>query len=56
MDNDKIRNILNILFMIGALVSIILYFTLGDDKTVFFYVCGASLFLKMIEFVFRFLL
>ncbi|MDN0053936.1 hypothetical protein QVN91_13410 [Bacteroides caecigallinarum] len=56
MDNDKIRNILNILFMIGALVSVILYFTLGDDKTVFFYVCGASLFLKMIEFVFRFLL
>ncbi|MCU6772816.1 Uncharacterised protein [uncultured Bacteroides sp.] len=56
MDNDKIRNILNILFMLGALASIILYFTLGDDKTVFFYVCGASLFLKMIEFVFRFLL
>ncbi|MCF2736659.1 hypothetical protein [Bacteroides caecigallinarum] len=56
MDNDKIRNILNILFMLGALVSVILYFTLGDDKTVFFYVCGASLFLKMIEFVFRFLL
>ena len=56
MDNDKIRNILNILFMLGALASIILYFTLGYDKTVFFYVCGASLFLKMIEFVFRFLL
>ncbi len=56
MDNDKIRNILNILFMLGALASIILYFILGDDKTVFFYVCGASLFLKMIEFVFRFLL
>ena len=48
MDNDKIRNILNILFMIGALASVIIY--------VFFYVCGASLFLKMVEFVFRFLL
>lgn len=53
---DKIRNILNILFMIGALASIILYFSLGEDKSIFFYVCGASLFLKMMEFVFRFLL
>ena len=42
--------------MIGALISFILYFALGEDKTVFFYVCGASLFLKMMEFVFRFFL
>ncbi len=56
MNNDRIRTILNILFMVGALVSVILYFTIGEDKTVFFYVCGASLFLKMMEFVFRFLL
>lgn len=53
---DKIRNILNILFMIGAVASIILYFSLGDDKSIFFYVCGASLFLKMMEFILRFLL
>lgn len=54
---DKIRNVLNILFMIGAVASIILYFSLGDDKSIFFYVCGASfLFLKMMEFVLRFLL
>lgn len=53
---DKIRNILNILFMIGAVASIIFYFSLGDDKSIFFYVCGASLFLKMMEFVLRFLL
>lgn len=56
MDTDRIRAVLNVLFMIGALISVILYFTLGDDKTVFFYVCGASLFLKMMEFVFRFFL
>ena len=53
---DKIRNVLNILFMIGAVASIILYFSLGDDNSIFFYVCGASLFLKMREFVLRFLL
>lgn len=56
MDTDRIRAILNVLFMIGTLISVILYFTLGEDKTVFFYVCGASLFLKMMEFVFRFFL
>lgn len=56
MDTDRIRAVLNALFMIGALISVILYFTLGEDKTVFFYVCGASLFLKMMEFVFRFFL
>ena len=53
MDTDRIRAVLNVLFMIGALISVILYFTLGEDKTVFFYVCGASLFLKMMEFVVR---
>lgn len=57
MDTDRIRAVLNVLFMIGALISFILYFALGEDKTVFFYyVCGASLFLKMMEFVFRFFL
>ena len=56
MDTDRISAVLNVLFMIGALISVILYFTLGEDKTVFFYVCGASLFLKMMEFVFRFFL
>mgnify|MGYP007058901528 FL=1 len=56
MDTDRIRAVLNVLFMIGALISVILYFTLGEDKTVFFYVCGASLFLKMMEFVYRFFL
>lgn len=56
MNNDKIRTILNALFLIGAAVSVILYFTIGEDKTIFFYVCGFSLFVKMMEFVFRFLL
>ena len=56
MDTDRIRAVLNVLFMIGALISFILYFALGEDKTVFFYVCGATLFLKMMEFVLRFFL
>lgn len=56
MNIDRIRAVLNVLFMIGAIASFILYFSLGDDKSIFFYVCGASLFLKMMEFIFRFFL
>ena len=56
MDIDRIRAVLNVIFMIGTVASFILYFALGDDKTIFFYVCGISLFVKMMEFVFRFFL
>lgn len=53
MGIDKLRSILNILFMVGALISVILYFTM-EDKHLFLYVCGASIFLKLMEFFIRF--
>lgn len=53
MNPDKIRNVLNILFMIGALASILIYFAV-DDKKVFFYVCSATIFVKIMEFFIRF--
>ncbi|MCC8188215.1 MAG: hypothetical protein LIP08_12110 [Bacteroides sp.] len=53
MNPDKIRGILNLLFLIGALASIITYFAV-DDKRIFFYVCAASLFVKVMEFFIRF--
>lgn len=49
-----IRNILNTLFLVGALASIIIYYTV-DDKKVFFYVCGATIFVKLMEFFIRFI-
>lgn len=49
---DKIRNTLNLLFLIGAIASVIVYFTV-DDRHVFFYVCGAAIFLKLVEFFLR---
>ncbi len=52
MDRDKIRTILNTLFLIGTVVCLILYFTV-EDKHPFFYVCSVSLFLKMIEIMLR---
>ncbi len=55
MGTDKIRSILNILFLIGAVASVILYYAC-EDKTVFFYVCGCSLFIKIMEYVYRFLI
>ncbi len=53
MNPDKIRNILNTLFMILALASIIIYFAVDDFKT-FIYVCGAAVFVKLMEFFIRF--
>ena len=54
MNPDKIRNVLNILFMIQALAAIILYFAANDDFNLFKYVCGAAIFVKLMEFFIRF--
>ena len=48
MNPDKIRNVLNILFMILALATIIVYFAVDDFK-IFIYVCGAAIFVKLME-------
>ena len=53
MNPDKIRNVLNILFMILALATIIVYFAVDDFK-MFIYVCGAAIFVKLMEFFIRF--
>ena len=37
---DKIRTILNVLFLIGAAISLILYFSGADHRITFFYVCA----------------
>jgi hypothetical protein len=39
--------------MIGALASIVIYLAV-DDRKVFFYVCGAAIFVKLMEFFIRF--
>lgn len=54
MDTNKLRALLNMIFLIGALASVVVYFTV-DDRRVFFYVCGATLTCKVIEFVIRFI-
>ena len=54
MNPDKIRNVLNILFMILALAAIVTYFVAKDDFKVCIYVCGAAIFVKLMEFFIRF--
>ena len=55
MNPDKIRNVLNILFMILALAAIITYFVAGKEVFIMFiYVCGAAIFVKLMEFFIRF--
>ena len=54
MNPDKIRNVLNILFLILALASIIVYIVARDDFKLFIYVCGAAIFVKLMEFFIQF--
>ncbi|MDR0895872.1 MAG: hypothetical protein LBN06_11340 [Prevotellaceae bacterium] len=54
MSIDKIRNVLNILFMALAVVAVILYFIFDEDKKPFMYMCGAAIFFKLAEFYIRF--
>lgn len=53
MNPDKIRNILNVLFLVLALASIIVYFAV-DNFNLFIYVCGGAIFVKLMEFFIRF--
>lgn len=53
MNPDKIRSFLNLIFLVAAVASIVVYFAV-DDKKVFIYVCGAAIFFKVMEFFIRF--
>lgn len=54
MDTYKIRNILNIIFMLLALAAVIIYFTVSNDQRYFLYTCGAAIVVKIAECFIRF--
>ena len=55
MNPDKIRNVLNILFLSRALAAIITNFVVGgEDFKRGIFVCGAAIFVKLMEFFIRF--
>lgn len=49
---DGIRNILNILFLIGTLATVVLYIA---DSNLFFYTGFTALTIKVIDFILRFI-
>jgi len=55
MDRNKLRNILNIAFLVLAGIGLVLYFTHEPgERMPALYTLGAALLLKIIEFVLRF--
>lgn len=52
---QKARSVLNILFMLGFLAAVIIYFAMPEQKALFFTVGFGALLLKLIEFALRFL-
>lgn len=53
LNTDKIRTILNIVFIFVALIAIVIYFIV-DDNMIFVYACGAAICVKLMEFILRF--
>ncbi len=49
------RKILNVVFMVGFLVAVVVYFVFPDQKVLFFSIGFGSLLLKIIEFYLRFM-
>ncbi len=49
------RKILNIVFMVGFVVAVVVYFVFPDQKVLFFSIGFGSMLLKIIEFYLRFM-
>ncbi len=52
---EKVRSILNVIFLLCAVVGLILYFAWPDNRLAGMAVIGAGLCFKIIEFFLRFL-
>ena len=50
---DKIRFFLNILFLIGVVATLLLYF-IPDSREAFFYAGFTTLSIKVVDFILRF--
>lgn len=54
-EKEKVRRILNMIFMIGAILTFILYFVLPDHKVISFTIGGISLVIKIVDYFLRFM-
>lgn len=55
VDFDKIRTVLNIIFMVLFLVAVIVFFAADNEPMWFIYVCGAAIVVKIAEVILRFI-
>lgn len=53
MNLTRIRMILNIAFMIGAVATVIIYFAIPNDPIPMFIVCVTAIVLKFTEYILR---
>lgn len=56
LNRDKIRNLLNLLFLAGAAIGVVLYFALPESRFTGLSIIGVAMLLKVIEFFLRFML
>ncbi len=52
---DKVRRVLNVLFMIGFVAAVIVYFACPEQRVLFFSLGFGAMFLKIVEFALRFM-
>lgn len=51
----KIRKVLNIIFMVGFLAAVIVYFAFPENKVLFFSLGFGAMLIKIVEFFLRFM-
>ena len=54
-DNDKIRMVLNTLFLILAAIGLVMYFFGGENHTTALIVIALGMLFKVVEFILRFI-
>lgn len=55
LSRDNVRRVLNLLFLAGAAVGLVLYFALPEGRNTGLAVIGVSMLLKIAEFFVRFM-
>ena len=51
----RVRNVLNVVFMLGFLAAVVVYFAFPEQKTLFFSVGFGAIVIKLLEFFLRFM-
>lgn len=52
---QTVRKVLNWTFMLGFLAAVIIYFTMPEERTLFFCIGFSAIVLKLVEFYLRFM-